>query len=100
MTDGGTNPPRPIPPSKTGASPGTRLFPTEFKGPAAPGSFSFFEYKDEEDDDLVEDTCPLLSPHDGARQSQLESDIEACQKKVGVKSCAQCTNWPYGRLAS
>lgn len=36
MTDGRSNPPRPIPPSKTGASPGTALFPTEFEGPQGP----------------------------------------------------------------
>jgi hypothetical protein len=100
MTDGGTNPPRPIPPSKAGTSPSTGLFSTEFEGPAPPGPFPFFVDKDEEDDDLDEDTCPLLSPHDGARQNQLEADIEACQQKIGVKACSECTSWPYGRLAS
>jgi len=75
------------------------LIPTENQARRGPGPFSFFD-EDEEDDDLVEDICPLLSPHDGARQNQLEADIEACQKKIGVESCAHCTNWPYGRDAS
>jgi len=75
------------------------LIPTDNQARHGPGHFYFF-VEDEEDDDLDEDTCPLLSPHDGARQNQLEADIEACQRKIGVKACSECTNWPYGRLAS
>lgn len=97
MTDGGTNPPRPNLPREAGASPGTRHFSTEFEGSERPGPFPFFAERDEEDDDLDEDICPLSLPHDGKRQTQLEADIEACQRKVGVDACVNCTAWPYGR---
>jgi hypothetical protein len=72
------------------------LNPTEDWVRKAPGPFSFF-VEDLEDDDLDEDICPLSLPHDGKKQTQLEADIEACQKSIGVKSCQDCTAWPYGR---
>ncbi len=69
----------------------------KFKAPTPPTPFPFFGNKDEEDDDLDEDICPLSKLNDGKHQAKVEADIEACHRKIGVKACTDCTAWPYGR---